>query len=106
MKIKPRLSARGMVLPTFVLLIIMDFLVFHASTPIEYWLQDMLVRVHSTGKTPDPNVAVVNVDERSLYKMTKEVGGWLWPQAVYGQLVQGIQAEQPYIYKVTSVRSS
>ncbi|HVA55659.1 MAG TPA: adenylate/guanylate cyclase domain-containing protein [Gammaproteobacteria bacterium] len=95
MKVKFRLSARGMVLLAFVLLIIINFFVFHALTPIEYWLQDVLVRVHSTDKTPDPDVVVVNVDERSLYEMTKEVGGWPWPRAVYGQLVEGILAEQP-----------
>jgi len=38
MNIKPRFSAHGVLLPTFVLLIIMDFLVFHAFTPIKYWL--------------------------------------------------------------------
>jgi len=53
------------------------------------------VRVHSTGKTLDPDVVVVNIDERSLYEMSKEVGGWPWPQAVYGQVVQGVQAKQP-----------
>ncbi len=95
MKVKSRLSARSMLLLTFVLLIIVNFSIFHALTPIEYWLQDELVRMHATGKTPDPDVMVVNVDERSLYEMTKEVGGWPWPRAVYGQLVQGILAEQP-----------
>jgi adenylate cyclase len=95
MKVKSKLSARGMVLITFVLLIFINFSVFHALTPIEYWLQDVLVRVHAASKAPDPDVVVVNVDERSLYEMTKKVGGWPWPRAVYGQLLQGVLAEQP-----------
>ncbi|HVC36924.1 MAG TPA: adenylate/guanylate cyclase domain-containing protein [Gammaproteobacteria bacterium] len=95
MKGKFRLSARGIVLFAFVLLIIINFFAMHALQPIEYWLQDALVRVHAAGKTPDPNVVVVNVDERSLYEMTKQVGGWPWPRAVYGQLLEGILAEQP-----------
>jgi adenylate cyclase len=95
MQVKSRLSARGMVVLTFVLLIIVNFFIFHAFTPIEYWLQDMLVRVHAAGKKPDADVVVVNVDERSLYEMTKQVGGWPWPRAVYGQLLEGILAEQP-----------
>jgi adenylate cyclase len=95
MKLKARLSARGMVLLAFILLIIINFFALHALTPIEYWLQDVLVRVHATDKSPDPDVVVVNIDERSLYEMTKQVGGWPWPRAVYGQLLQGILAEQP-----------
>ena len=95
MQVKSRLSARGIVLLAFVLLISINFFAFHALRPIEYWLQDTLVRVHATGRTPDPNVVVVNVDERSLYEMTKQAGGWPWPRAVYGQLLQGILAEQP-----------
>ena len=92
---KSRLSARGIVLLAFVFLIGINFLVFHAFESIEYGLQDVLVRVHAAGRTPDPNVVVVNIDERSLYEMTKQVGGWPWPRAVYGQLLQGILAEQP-----------
>ncbi|MHB8404870.1 MAG: CHASE2 domain-containing protein [Gammaproteobacteria bacterium] len=92
---KSRLSARGIVLLAFVFLIGINSLVFHAFESIEYGLQDVLVRVHAAGRTPDPNVVVVNIDERSLYEMTKQVGGWPWPRAVYGQLLQGILAEQP-----------
>ncbi|MDE2235968.1 MAG: adenylate/guanylate cyclase domain-containing protein [Gammaproteobacteria bacterium] len=84
-----------MVLLVFVVLILVNFFALHVLKPVEYRLQDALVRAHAVGKIPDPDVMVINVDERSLYEMTKQVGGWPWPRAVYGQLVQGILAQQP-----------
>lgn len=90
-----RFSARGIVLLVLILLIAVNFFAFHALRPVEYRLQDMLVRIHAARQTPDPDVVVVNIDERSLYEMTGIAGGWPWPRSVYGQLLEGLLAEHP-----------
>ena len=53
------------------------------------------MKAHAATQQPDAGVVVINIDERSLYMMSKEVGNWPWPRSTHAQLLQGILAEQP-----------
>lgn len=67
----------------------------HLLRPLEYRFQDFLVRHHALTRAPDPDVAIISIDERSLVNMAPGVGGWPWPRAVYADLINGILTEKP-----------
>ncbi|MDE2196009.1 MAG: adenylate/guanylate cyclase domain-containing protein [Gammaproteobacteria bacterium] len=92
---KPRLSARTVIIAVFLVLIGINFFAVPVLRTVEFRLQDVLVRMHALKQHADPDVVVVDVDERSLYKMSPEVGNWPWPRSVHAQLLQGILAQQP-----------
>ncbi|MGH8400644.1 MAG: CHASE2 domain-containing protein, partial [Gammaproteobacteria bacterium] len=67
----------------------------HFLRPLEYRFQDFLVRHHALTHTPDPDVVIISIDERSLANMAPDIGGWPWPRAVYADLINGVLAEKP-----------
>ncbi|HET7921144.1 MAG TPA: adenylate/guanylate cyclase domain-containing protein [Gammaproteobacteria bacterium] len=69
--------------------------VLHALRPLEHRFQDFLIREHAVSRKPDPGIALVSIDERSLNNMNPLVGGWPWPRAAYADIIAGIEAEKP-----------
>ena len=67
----------------------------HALSGLENRAMDWLVRVHSRGLAPDPDIVIVDIDESSLARMQEAAGKWPWPRAVYADIVAGIQAQKP-----------
>jgi adenylate cyclase len=51
-------------------------------------LSDALVRRHALTRTPDPEVILVAIDERSLEAMAPEYGRYPWPRSVHAQLLE------------------
>jgi adenylate cyclase len=74
-----------------------EILALHALQPLENRLLDSFVRSQAAKLKPDPDVVIVNIDERSLAKMELEedAGRWPWSRAVYAQLVEGLAAQKP-----------
>ena len=67
----------------------------HALQPLENRLLDSFVREQAAKLPPDPDIVIVNIDEKSLASMEKEAGRWPWSRAVYAQLVEGLAAQKP-----------
>ena len=63
--------------------------------PIENRLLDSFVRTHAAALAPDPDIVLVDIDEKSLAQMEKEAGRWPWPRVVYADLVEGLAAQKP-----------
>src|SRR6185437_6303553 len=90
------LSARFWLLLLFVLLALGDFFGLGGLDSLEHPLQDGLVRSYSLHRSPDPDVVVVDVDEKSLYAAQKELGaGWPWPRSLYAQMLEGLYKQDP-----------
>jgi adenylate cyclase len=66
-----------------------------AAAPLENRLLDAFVRWHAARLAPDPDVVIVDIDERSLAAMQKEAGRFPWPREVYADLVLGLAAQKP-----------
>ena len=56
---------------------------------------DAFVRHHALGRQADPDVVIVDIDEKSLAGMLEYAGRWPWPRSVHGELVSGIAAQKP-----------
>ena len=63
--------------------------------PLENRLLDSFVKTHASALTPDPDIVMVDIDEKSLADMEKDAGRWPWPRVVYADLVEGLAAQKP-----------
>ena len=87
---------RVWLLALFALLILGDFFLLHGLDGLEHPVQDALVRAYSGSRAQDPDVVVVDVDEKSLAAAQQHLGaGWPWPRALYADLLQGIYKQHP-----------
>jgi adenylate cyclase len=88
-------DARIIILLVALLYALMETLWLHQLAPLEHLLQDSWLRQAAQAGSPDPDLVLVNIDERSLAEMAPLVGRWPWPRSVYAQLLDGILPAQP-----------
>ena len=50
---------------------------------------------HAAALAPDPDIVLVDIDEKSLAEMEKDAGRWPWPRVVYADLIEGLAAQKP-----------
>jgi adenylate cyclase len=62
---------------------------------LENRLLDTFVKFHASALSSDPDIVLVDIDEKSLATMEKEAGRWPWSRAVYASLVEGLAAQKP-----------
>jgi adenylate cyclase len=63
--------------------------------PLENRVLDRYVRAQAAKLAPDPDIVLIDIDEKSLAAMEKEAGRWPWPRVVYAELVEGLAAQKP-----------
>jgi adenylate cyclase len=63
--------------------------------PLENRLLDSFVRTQAAKLAPDPDIVLVDIDEKSLARMEKEAGRWPWPRVVHAELIEGLAAQKP-----------
>lgn len=68
-------------------------------SPLENRLSDALIANHATNShpedQPDHDIVIVDIDERSLGLLAESVGRWPWPRAIHGELLEGIEKQNP-----------
>ena len=67
----------------------------HALRPLENRLLDGFVRSQAAKLAPDPDIVMVDIDEKSLAAMEKDAGRWPWSRVVHATLVEGLAAQKP-----------
>ncbi len=55
---------------------------------------DWLVEHQAKNLKPDPDIVLLNIDDRSQTQMESKVGRWPWPRAVYAEVVEAIARQQ------------
>jgi adenylate cyclase len=73
----------------------LEVFLLHGLRPLEHRLLDAFVRWHAARLAPDPDIVLVDIDERSLASMQPIAGRFPWPRAVYGELLDGLMAQKP-----------
>ena len=63
--------------------------------PLENRLLDTFVRTQAAALAPDPDIVLVDIDEKSLARMESEAGRWPWPRVVYADLLEGLAVQKP-----------
>lgn len=68
-------------------------------SPLENRLSDALIAHHAqipqAQFQPDPDIVIIDIDERSLGLLAESVGRWPWPRALHAELLQGLERQQP-----------
>jgi adenylate cyclase len=70
-------------------------LAFTFLQPLENRLLDSFVRLQAAALAPDPDIVLVDIDEKSLAEMEKHAGRWPWPRVVHAELIEGLAAQKP-----------
>jgi adenylate cyclase len=78
-----------------VLIALLGVIAFPFMRALENRLLDSYVRTQAALLAPDPDIVLVEIDEKSLAAMEKEAGRWPWPRVVYADLVEGLAAQKP-----------
>jgi adenylate cyclase len=73
----------------------MEIFALHALRPLENRLLDSFVRSQAAGLAPDPDIVIVNIDEKSLASMQDKAGRFPWPREVYADLLAGLEQQKP-----------
>jgi adenylate cyclase len=68
-------------------LALLETLALRSLSGLEHRLQDKLVERHALTRTPDPDVILVAIDERSLEAMAPDFGRFPWARSVVAEMV-------------------
>src|SRR5258708_31574532 len=72
---------------------LIDLTWFHQFAFADRQLSDALVKFRARGLTADPDVVLIDLDDRSLADMEPVVGRFPWPRSVYGELVTELERQ-------------
>jgi adenylate cyclase len=67
----------------------------HFFRKLENKLLDSFVKRRAAELPPDPEIVLIDVDEKSLAKMQEDAGRFPWPRKVYADLIEGLAAQKP-----------
>ncbi len=67
----------------------------HLLSPLQTRLSDVMIADHALKSRPDPDIVIVDIDERSLAEMSPHVGRWPWPRSMHAELIEAIERQQP-----------
>lgn len=92
-----RLGARAYLLfaLVFTTLIVADLGLLNLVAAADNRLFDTLISHRLLKPRADPDIVILDIDEASLAGMAKEHGRWPWPNRVLGEMVRGLEAQQP-----------
>jgi adenylate cyclase len=73
----------------------LEMRVLHLLQPLENRVLDGFVKRQAAALAPDPDIVLVDIDEKSLAAMEKHAGRWPWPRVVHAELIEGLAAQKP-----------
>ncbi|HWQ39205.1 MAG TPA: CHASE2 domain-containing protein [Burkholderiales bacterium] len=79
----------------FSALIVADAMTLRAVVDMRQQTYDAMVRLRLIKPEPDPDIVIVDIDERSLATMAADYGRWPWPRQVLGEFVEKLEEQAP-----------
>ena len=79
----------------FSLFALLDALVLQKVVDMRQRSYDLVVKNRIVQPAPDPDIVIVDIDERSLSAMAGEYGRWPWPRQVLGEFVEHVARQGP-----------
>ena len=79
----------------FTIWVTADVAVFKVSGGVAMSTYDAMVRARLYAAPPDPRIVIVDIDEASLLRMSKEFGRWPWPRDTLATVLTHIEKQQP-----------
>ncbi len=75
--------------------IALDLTYLKLSSGLSQTTYDTMVRNRFHAAAPDPRLVIVDIDEASLARMSKEFGRWPWPRDTLASVQDFIEREEP-----------
>lgn len=79
----------------FSLFVLADVLFLHQIVDMRQKSYDLVIKNRLLKPAPDPDIVIVDIDEKSLAAMAKEYGRWPWPRQVLGEFLEHLVQQQP-----------
>ena len=79
----------------FIVWALVDVLLLRFSGGLAQSSFDAMVRARVYAAAPDPRIVIVDIDEASLLRMSKEFGRWPWPRDTLASVLEHIEKQQP-----------
>jgi CHASE2 domain-containing sensor protein len=79
----------------FSLFALADVLFLHQIVDMRQRSYDLVVKNRLLKPAPDPNIVIVDIDEKSLAAMASEYGRWPWPRQVLAEFLEHVGRQQP-----------
>ena len=84
----------GLVL-LFSVWVVLDVFIFKVTGGLAKSSFDAMVRARVYVAAPDPRIVIVDIDEASLARMTKEFGRWPWPRDTLATVLDHVEGQAP-----------
>lgn len=79
----------------FSLVVVLDVFVLHQVVDLRQRAYDLVIKSRFIKPKADPDIVIVDINEKSLSDMAPEYGRWPWPRSVLGEFVENLQAQAP-----------
>ena len=79
----------------FSVVVVLDVFVFHQIVEMRQRAYDLVIKSRFIKPKPDPQIVIVDVNEKSLSDMAPEYGRWPWPRQVLGEFLEQVQEQGP-----------
>ncbi|MEQ1629544.1 MAG: CHASE2 domain-containing protein, partial [Gallionella sp.] len=94
-KPRPPLTRIHLLALALALLVALNSVTLDLFSSLDHALSDVFVRKVAAHLKPDPDIVIVDIDERSIAAMQDVAGSWPWPRSVHGELLEGIAKQEP-----------
>ncbi|MDO9278520.1 MAG: CHASE2 domain-containing protein [Polaromonas sp.] len=75
--------------------VVLDVFVFKVTGGLANSSFDAMVRARVYVAAPDPRIVIIDIDEASLARMTKEFGRWPWPRDTLATVLDHVEGQGP-----------
>jgi adenylate cyclase len=75
--------------------VVLDIFIFKVSGGLAKSSFDAMVRARIFVAAPDPRIVIIDIDEASLARMTKEFGRWPWPRDTLATVLDHVESQAP-----------
>ena len=74
----------------FMVAVLMNAFIFPLTASIKSQAIYFTIKKRFSSPVPDPDIVIVDIDERSLAEMADKLGRWPWPRSVLAEAVASI----------------
>jgi CHASE2 domain-containing sensor protein len=74
---------------------LVDVLFLHQIVDMRQRSYDLVIKNRIVQPAPDPDIVIVDIDEKSLAAMAGDYGRWPWPRQVLGEFVEHLARQAP-----------
>ncbi|WP_373975636.1 adenylate/guanylate cyclase domain-containing protein [Chitinibacter sp. SCUT-21] len=76
-------------------LIALDYGVLNFSQSLDLRIGDILLKKHAQTRPANPDIVIVDIDQKSLENMNEVASKWPWPRSIHAELIDHIAAQKP-----------